>query len=101
MKKLVLLLLLMTSLGASAHSNWGNNWWGNNDWWGDDNGIFGFNPYEYWEPQWYFEEMENFVDEFDDWDNDHYGYGYNPYYRPYGYAPNGYVNTPYGPGRRP
>jgi hypothetical protein len=26
-----------------------------------DNGIFGYNPYEFWEPSWYFEEMSNML----------------------------------------
>jgi hypothetical protein len=37
----------------------------------------------FWEPSWYFEEMSNMFDEFDNngWGNNYNnnGYGYNPY----------------------
>ena len=106
MKKLFAIALLTLSLGSSAFFNgnngpWGGNGWGNNGWnngW-NDNGIFGYNSYDYWDPRWYMEEMENMMDEFDDngWGNNH---GYGPYgQNGYGnnYAPNGFMQTPWGP----
>ncbi|CAC9520355.1 hypothetical protein [uncultured Gammaproteobacteria bacterium] len=90
MKKLLTIVLFTVSLSVNAF--WGNNnspWGGgynnyNNYGYQQDNGIFGYNPYEFWEPSWYFEEMSNMFDEFDNngWNNnnnDGYGYGYNPY----------------------
>jgi hypothetical protein len=44
--------------------NNGNNY--NNNGYQEDNGMFGYNPYDYWDPRWYMEEMSNMVDEFDD-----------------------------------
>jgi hypothetical protein len=49
--------------------------------------MFGYNPYDYWDPRWYMEEMSNMVDEFDDefnnnnngWNNNNNFNGYNPY----------------------
>ena len=91
MKKLLTIVLFTVSLSVNAF--WGNNnspWSGgynnyNNYGYQQDNGIFGYNPYEFWEPSWYFEEMSNMFDEFDNdgWNNNNngygYGYGYNPY----------------------
>lgn len=42
-----------------------------------DNGIFAYNPYDYWDPRWYAEEMNNMFDEF--YHNNNYNHnGYNP-----------------------
>lgn len=98
MKKIIAVALLAASLGSNAFWNNNNNW-GNNGYYYDDNGMFGYNPYDFWDPRWYFEEMDNMMDEFDTGWNDDY-YGYNPYNN-YRYAPNGYVNTPWGPGVAP
>ena len=105
MKKIIAIFALALTLSANAFWNnngpWGNNY--NGYGYADDNGIFAYNPYDYWDPRWYFEEMENMMDEFDDefGGNDYYGpYGYGPYnYGPngYGFAPQGYMRTPYGP----
>ena len=75
----------------------------NNPWGVEDNGIFGFNPYEFTDPEFYSTEMENFFDEFTGNDygyGNYYNRGYNPYYHPYnrGYTP--YYN-PYNRGYMP
>ncbi len=83
MKKLFAIVLLALSLSSNAFFN--NNDWNNGPWnggWNDDNGIFGYNSYDYWDPRWYFEEFENMMDEFDD-----NGWGNNNYYGPYAYGP--------------
>ena len=101
MKKILAITLLAISLGSSAFWN-NNNGYGNynnyNNYNGyDDNGMFGYNPYDFWDPRWYMEEMENMFDEFDNngWDNNYgpYNYGRNGY----GFAPGEYMNTPWGP----
>lgn len=88
MKNILAVVLLVFTLSANAF--WNNNGpWGNsynnygNSYGYKDNGIFAFNPYNYWDPRWYVEEMSNMMDEFDDndWDNNYGGYGYNPYNR--------------------
>ncbi len=102
MKKIIAIVLLSISLGSNAFWNNNNyNGWNNGYGYYDDNGIFGYNPYDFWDPRWYFEEMENMFDEFDDngWNNDYYGYGpYNYGRNGYGFSPNEYMNTPWGPG---
>jgi len=86
MKKLIAIFSLATALSANAFFNNNDGPWGNNGPWGggwnDDNGIFGYNSYDYWDPRWYFEEFENMMDEFDD-----NGWGNNNYYGPYAYGP--------------
>ncbi|HIC40062.1 MAG TPA: hypothetical protein EYO74_01470 [Piscirickettsiaceae bacterium] len=86
MKKILTVVLLAFALGANAFWNNNNNTpWsnGSNNYNGyqEDNGMFGYNPYDFWDPRWYMEEMSNMVDEFDDeFNNNNYnGYGYNPY----------------------
>ena len=100
MKKLLAIALIAASLSANAFFNnndmpWnGNNYNNyNNNGYQQDNGMFGYNPYDYWDPRWYMEEMSNMVDEFDDefnnnnngWNNNNNGWnnnnfnGYNPY----------------------
>jgi hypothetical protein len=101
MKQIITILALTISASASAFWNNNNNNFGP---WMEDNGIFGFNPYEWTDPEWYPQEMENFIDEFsgDDWGNfggnNWNGYNpymqnpmQNPYYNPYqggGFNPN-------------
>ena len=104
MKKLIAIFAMAAALSANAFWNsnntpWGNNYNGGYGGYYDDNGIFGYNPYDYWDPRWYFEEMENMMDEFDEgWNDDYYGYGpYNYGPNGYGFAPQGYMMTPYGP----
>ncbi|MBC8493338.1 MAG: hypothetical protein ISR70_02425 [Candidatus Thioglobus sp.] len=102
MKKMITIALLAVSLSSNAFWNNNNNYGGYNTGYYDDNGLFGYNPYDYWDPRWYFEEMENMFDEFDDngWNNNYYNnpynYGRNP--NGYGFAPNEMMNTPWGPG---
>ena len=102
MKKLIAIFAMAAALSANAFWNSNNTPWGNNYngyGYADDNGIFAYNPYDYWDPRWYFEEMENMMDEFDEgWNDDYYGYGpYNYGPNGYGFAPQGYMMTPYGP----
>lgn len=83
MKKILVMVFLTLSLSVSAF--WNNN---NTPWGGfEDSGIFGFNPYNYWDPNWYSQEMNNMIDEFDDNRYNRYN-GYNRYNN------NGY-NNPY------
>ena len=95
MKKIIAIFALALTLSANAFWNnngpWGNNY--NGYGYADDNGIFAYNPYDYWDPRWYFEEMENMMDEFDD------EFGGNDYYGPYGYNNpyNNFRNGPWGP----
>jgi hypothetical protein len=88
MKKIFAVVLLAFSLGANAFFNnndmpWNNGFNSNNvNGYQKDNGIFSYNPYDYWDPRWYMEEMSNMVDELDDEFNtnsNNSGYGYNPY----------------------
>lgn len=88
MKKIIAIFAMTATLSANAFWNNSNMMpWGNNNYNGyqQDNGFFSYNPYDYWDPRWYFEEMGNMVDEFDD------GFG-NGYNNPYG---NGVYNNPY------
>ncbi|BBB23756.1 conserved hypothetical protein [Isorropodon fossajaponicum endosymbiont JTNG4] len=101
MKKIFAIVLLAFTLSANAFWNSNNTPWGNNHngyGYQEDNGMFGYNPYDFWDPRWYPEEMGNMFDEFDNngWsnNNNYYSYGRNGY----GFAPNGYTNTPWGPG---
>ena len=88
MKKLIAIFAMAAALSANAFWNSNNTPWGNNYngyGYADDNGIFAYNPYDYWDPRWYFEEMENMMDEFDSEFGGNDYYGYNPYnYGPYG-----------------
>ncbi len=115
MKKIFAIVLLTMTLGANAF--WGNNGWGggndNYGWSRGGNSIFGYNPYNIWDPRWYFEVMDNAMDEFDNngwgngwggndwgngWGNNSQGNnGWNDYARPsyyggYGTPYNGYSN---------
>jgi len=88
MKKIFAVVLLAFSLGANAFFNnndmpWNNGFNNNVNGYQQDNGIFSYNPYDYWDPRWYMEEMSNMVDEFDNEinnNNNNYGYGYNPHH---------------------
>ncbi len=86
MKKIFAVILLAFSLGANAFFNnndmpWNNGFNNNVNGYQQDNGIFSYNPYDYWDPRWYMEEMSNMVDEFDDEfnNNNNNRYGYNSY----------------------
>ena len=101
MKKLfAVTLLVAASLSANAFWNNNNGPWNNNynnyNGYQDDNGMFGYNPYDYWDPRWYMEEMSNMVDEFDDeFSNDNYYGGYN---NPYNNGPWNNNNGPWNNG---
>lgn len=112
MKSFFTIALLTFTISVNAfwsgnNSPWGNGYNHRNSYgYQEDNGIFGYNPYDFWDPRWYAEEMGNMFDEFDDngWNNNYNGYGRNGYgygRNGYGFAPNGYVNTPWGPGIAP
>jgi hypothetical protein len=91
MKKIIAIVALAASLSSNAFfNNWNNN--GYNGYGYEDNGIFGYNPYDaFIDPRWYVEEMSNMMDDFGGWNNNN-GYGYNPYY--YG---NPYYNQAVNP----
>ena len=64
--------LLTLALNATAgwggnNSPWGNNGFSNGPWGGsnNNNGIFGSNPYSMFTPDWFSEEMDDMMDEFD------------------------------------
>lgn len=95
MKKILTITLLASAMSVNAFWNNNNmnmpwdsgvsNYNHNNHSYGyqQDNGIFAYNPYNYWEPRWYAEEMSNVFDEFggNGWNNNNHnqtGYGYNP-----------------------
>lgn len=85
MKKIIAIFAMAAALSANAFWNnnstpWNNSY--NNGGYQTDNGMFGYNPYNYWDPRWYMEEMSNMVDEIDDEisnNGNNNGYAYNPY----------------------
>ncbi len=98
MKKILAIVMLAFTMSVNAFWNgnnmpWNNGFNNNNGYnnynqgrgYQQDNGFFAYNPYDYWDPRWYAEEMGNMFDEFDNnnsWGGNNYnnrGYGYNPY----------------------
>jgi hypothetical protein len=86
MKNLIAALtVLLTVTSASAFFNGNNSWntpWNNNhsNGYQEDNGIFAYNSYDFWDPRWYSQEFTNFVTEMDDeFSND--DYSKRSYYR--------------------
>ena len=70
----VALTVLLTVTSANAFFN-GNNSWNSNhsNGYQEDNGIFAYNSYDFWDPRWYSQEFTNFVTEMDDeFSNDDY-----------------------------
>ena len=68
------LTVLLTVTSANAFFN-GNNSWNSNhsNGYQEDNGIFAYNNYDFWDPRWYSQEFTNFVTEMDDeFSNDDY-----------------------------
>jgi len=72
MKKIITVSLLTLALNATAgwggnNSPWGNNGWSNGPWGGsnNNNGIVGNNPYSMLTPDWFGEEVNDMMDEFD------------------------------------
>ena len=101
MKKLLAIALIAASLSANAFFNsndmpWNNNY-NNSNGYQEDNGMFGYNSYDYWDPRWYMEEMSNMVDKFDDEINDN-GDNYNNFN---GYNPYNSSNNPYNSSNNP
>jgi hypothetical protein len=75
MKKLIVTVALATTMGTASAGFFNNN---NYNGYNQDNGLFAYNPYSFFDPRWFMQEAENFVDEFDNDDGDRYGYnGYN------------------------
>jgi len=70
MKKLIAIATLVASMSASAGFFGNNNvtpWNTNvNSGYAEDNGIFAYNPYSFFEPRWYIQEASNFMDEIDE-----------------------------------
>ena len=77
MKKVLAVSLMAASVSASAF--WNNNapWSGDGVWqntpWGpryvEDNGFIGHNPHSMFTPDWFSEEMDDMMDEFDNDDD--------------------------------
>jgi aspartate/tyrosine/aromatic aminotransferase len=65
MKNLITALTLLLTIG-SANAFWNNNSWDNQDSNYEDNGIFAYNKYDFWDPRWYSTEFTNMVNEMDD-----------------------------------
>jgi hypothetical protein len=67
MKKIITASLMVVALNASA--GFGNGPWGNNGWNNANNnvnnGIVAHNPYSMMTPDWFSEEMDDMMDEFD------------------------------------
>ncbi|MEO1940397.1 MAG: hypothetical protein ABGX60_00845 [Candidatus Thioglobus sp.] len=66
MKKIVSASLLMIALNTSAgfgNGPWSNNGWNNSN--NSNNGIIAHNPYSIFTPDWFSEEMDDMMDEFD------------------------------------
>ena len=66
MKKIVSASLLMIALNTSAgfgNGPWSNNGWNNSN--NSNNGIIAHNPYSMFTPDWFSEEMDDMMDEFD------------------------------------
>jgi hypothetical protein len=65
MKKIIAIAALVAATSASAgFFNNNNTTWNNG--YQEDNGIFSFNPYSFWEPRWYIQEANNFMNEIDE-----------------------------------
>jgi len=63
MKKIVSASLLMIALNTSA--GFGDGPWSNSGWNNSNNGIIAHNPYSMFTPDWFSEEMDDMMDEFD------------------------------------
>lgn len=77
MKKIITISLITISLSSNAFFNNIDNNWGATNGYQQDNGFFGYNPYELYDPRWYMEEMTNVMDTFDNntISNNKYAYG--------------------------
>lgn len=70
MNKIIAIATLVASMSASAGFFDNNNItpWNSNSW-EEDNGIFAYNPYSFFEPRWYIKEAGNFMDEINEESN--------------------------------
>ena len=73
MNKIITGVVLLTALYSTAYAGgfFNNNNitpWDTNSW-EEDNGIFAYNPYSFFEPRWYIKEAGNFMDEIDEESN--------------------------------
>jgi len=71
MKKLAIAVLTVATMGSASAGFFDNNNftpWGNNlnNGYAEDNGIFSYNPYSYFNPRWYIKEANNFMNEIDE-----------------------------------
>lgn len=63
MKKILTTLLLAMSLNVIAFGGWNNGPWNSGGY--NNNGFIAYNPFSTFSPDWFQEEMNDFVDEFD------------------------------------
>ena len=66
MKKIIAIAALVAATSASAGFFNNNNTTTWNNGYQEDNGIFSFNPYSFWQPRWYIQEANNFMNEIDE-----------------------------------
>ncbi len=100
MKKIITVSLLTLALNATAgwggnNSPWGNNGFSNGPWGGsnNNNGIIGNNPYSMFTPDWFSEEMDDMMDEFDSNNNGPWG---NQGFNKGPWNNSGFGNSPWG-----
>jgi len=67
MKKILAMVTLLVTVGSA---NAFDMPWDNDNYGYEDNGIFAFNGYDYFDPRWFSTEFTNMINEFDD-DNDY------------------------------
>ncbi|WP_428087332.1 hypothetical protein [Candidatus Thioglobus sp.] len=74
MKKIITAALMIVALNVSAFFN--NGPWTNNGWNNTNNGFIEHNPYSMFTPDWFSEEMDDMVNEFDNnntpWSNNNF-----------------------------
>src|SRR6056300_829921 len=103
MKKFAALTIAaLTTLAASnASAVFGNNSFFGNDKYNEPEcwyNPYDCNPYEPFDPRFYFEEMKNMFDNNNNYGGYGYPYGQMPYGQmPYGAAPQGQPAMPYAP----
>jgi len=87
MKTIILIAVAVVSMNANAFFGKSTSTYGYGN--QEDNGIFAYNPYRYFDPRWGVREMENTMTEIKEkvWDeeDDSYKYGYGK--NSYGFAP--------------
>jgi hypothetical protein len=101
MRKIITVSLLTLALNASAgwggnNNPWGNNGFSNGPWGGsNNNGIIGNNPYSMFTPDWFSEEMDDMMDEFDSNSNNNGPWG-NQGFNKGPWNNSGFGNSPWG-----